>query len=120
MDYLVPFCGAAKTSLHNQVFLEGVKSALIAPKQATSAGVVRGEAYTTGEGAWTEEQKNASLKAFSRVYAGWGLSQAFYREKLYEKVLGFKDLEDFLVGFWEAWGTLKGECLDQPYLRFVD
>ncbi len=30
MDLIFPFCGAAKTSLHNQVVLEGVKSALLA------------------------------------------------------------------------------------------
>ena len=36
-----------------------------------------------------------------RVYAGWGLSQAFYREEVWRK-LGFSSLEDFLVGSWEA------------------
>lgn len=37
-----------------------------------------------------------------------GFSQAFYREKLYESVLGFKDLEDFMKNFWEAWALSKG------------
>ena len=36
-----------------------------------------------------------------RVYAGWGFSQAFYREKLNLK-MGFASLEDFLIGFWEG------------------
>jgi homoserine O-acetyltransferase len=36
-----------------------------------------------------------------RVYAGWGLSQAFYREELWRRI-GFSSLEDFLVGSWEA------------------
>lgn len=36
-----------------------------------------------------------------------GFSQAFYREKLYEKALGFKNLEDFMVNFWEAWALSK-------------
>ncbi len=36
-----------------------------------------------------------------RVYAGWGLSQAFYREEVWRKI-GFSSLEDFLVGSWEA------------------
>lgn len=40
-----------------------------------------------------------------------GFSQAFYREKLYETALGFKDLEDFLQNFWEAWALSKGEWL---------
>jgi len=36
-----------------------------------------------------------------RVYAGWAMSQAFYREKLYETV-GFASLEDYLVRSWEG------------------
>ncbi|KAI7360783.1 homoserine O-acetyltransferase [Hortaea werneckii] len=39
MDLIVPFCGSARTSLHNRVFLEGVKSAVLAGKQGVSAGV---------------------------------------------------------------------------------
>src|ERR1051325_11556715 len=35
------------------------------------------------------------------VYAGWGLSQAFYREEVWRRI-GFSSLEDFLVGSWEA------------------
>lgn len=44
-----------------------------------------------------------------RVYAGWGFSQAFYREKLHEKALGFAGLEDFMKNWWEAWALSKGE-----------
>ena len=36
-----------------------------------------------------------------RVYAGWALSQAFYRQRLYEGA-GYSSLEDFLVRNWEA------------------
>jgi homoserine acetyltransferase len=93
MDKIAPFCGSAKTSLHNQVFLEGVKTALVAAKGASSAGICKG--YTTeSEGKqWTKEESETGLKALGRVYAGWGFSQAFYRQKLYESVLGYKDLE---------------------------
>jgi len=42
------------------------------------------------------------------VYAGWGFSQAFYRERIYDSVLGFKGLEEFMTGFWEAWALSKG------------
>ena len=38
-----------------------------------------------------------------------GLSQAFYRERLHEKHYGFKDLESFMQGFWEAWACSKGD-----------
>lgn len=96
MDYAIPFCGSAKTSLHNQVFLEGVKSALTAAKGVSSAGVCKGEAIAGDYWVWSEQEKEVGLKALGRVYAGWGFSQAFYREKLYEKVLGFKSLERYL------------------------
>jgi homoserine O-acetyltransferase len=36
-----------------------------------------------------------------RVYAGWGLSQAFYREEIWRKI-SFSSLEDFLIDSWEA------------------
>ena len=104
MDKIVPFCGAAKTALHNQVFLEGVRSALIAPKGVASAGVCKGDIPSP----WSKEEREVGLKALGRVYAGWGFSQAFYRARLYEKVLGFEDLESFMTGFWETWGLSKG------------
>lgn len=109
MDLIVPFCGSAKTSLHNQVMLEGVKSALYAAKGTISGGVMKQDVRTQREGysAFDMSTKEIGLKALGRVYAGWGFSQAFYREKLYEKVLGFKDLDDFLVNFWEAWAGSK-------------
>jgi len=107
MDLLVPFCGSAKTSFHNQVFLEGVKSALVSAKQGSSAGICNGQDYTGGYKPWTDEEKTNGLKALGRVYAGWGFSQAFYRQKLYETALGFKNLDDFMVNFWEAWSTSK-------------
>ncbi|KAG8624333.1 hypothetical protein KVT40_007400 [Elsinoe batatas] len=130
MDLLIPFCGSAKTSLHNQVFLEGVKSALIAAKNGSSAGVTSGELYPERHKGWTAAQRESGLKALGRVYSGWGFSQTFYRQKLYEKELGYKNLDDFLVNFWEAWALSKdpdnlltmlytwqaGDCSDQnPY-----
>ncbi|EON62322.1 homoserine O-acetyltransferase [Coniosporium apollinis CBS 100218] len=110
MDLVAPFCGSAKTSLHNQVFLEGVKSALLAAKGMSSGGIVKGEMADKEEyRGWNDEERNNGLKALGRVYAGWGFSQAFYRERLYEKAptLGFKDLDDFMVNFWEAWALSK-------------
>ncbi|KAH6872231.1 Alpha/Beta hydrolase protein [Alternaria rosae] len=111
MDLAVPFCGSAKTSLHNQVFLEGVKSALYAAIGTSSAGVAKPD-HLTAQGKrvqFESENREVGLKALGRVYAGWGFSQAFYREKLYETAptLGFKSLDDFLVNFWEAWALSK-------------
>jgi homoserine O-acetyltransferase len=110
MDLAVPFCGTAKTSLFNQVFLEGVKSSLLAAKGTTSTGSIRGCSIQVRRDPrlWTEREKVVGLKAFGRFYAAWGLSQAFYREKLFQKDLGFENLEDFLVNFWEAWACSKG------------
>ncbi len=80
-------CGSARTSIHNRVFLEGVRATL------------------TGDPAWRgdhfSDHPKRGLRAMGRVYAGWAMSQAFYREKLYEQV-GFASLEDFLVRSWEA------------------
>lgn len=57
---------------------------------------------------WTAASRDTGLRALGRVYAGWGLSQAFYRERLYETALGFAGLEDFLKRFWEGWALSKG------------
>ena len=86
VERIAPFCGSAKTSRHNFVFLEGVKAALTAD--------------AAWAGGWYETPPEKGLRAMARVYAGWGFSQAFYRQKL-DLTLGFASLEDFLVGFWE-------------------
>ena len=78
---ILPFCASSKTSIHNNVFLEGVKAALIADKNWNKGN------YKT--------QPVAGLKAFGRVYAGWAFSQDFYREKLYKKI-GYNKVEDLL------------------------
>ncbi|RAL16733.1 homoserine acetyltransferase family protein [Aspergillus homomorphus CBS 101889] len=109
LDLVVPFCGSARTSIHNQVFLEGVKCALLAAKHISSAG--SGDAGVLeadqSDRIWSDKEKEVGLKAFGRGYAGWGFSQAFYREKLYETALGYKNLEDFMVNFWESWALSK-------------
>ncbi len=108
MDIVVPFCGSARTSIHNQTMLEGVKSALLAAKHTSSAGPAAERIEDKDKvRTWTDDERTAGLKAFGRVYAGWGFSQAFYREKLHEKAYGAKDLEDFLKSFWETWGLSK-------------
>ena len=78
---ILPFCASAKTSIHNHVFLEGVKAALIADKNWNKGD------YTS--------PPISGLRAFGRVYAGWAFSQDFYREKLYKK-FGFKKADDLL------------------------
>jgi len=79
-------CGTARTTPHNFVFLEGVEAALTADA-----------AWNDG---WYEKQPDKGLRAFARVYAGWGFSQPFYKQELWRQI-GFSSLEDFLIGFWE-------------------
>jgi homoserine O-acetyltransferase/O-succinyltransferase len=80
-------CTSARTSPHNKVFLEGIRATL------------------TADAAWRDgrfvERPVRALRAFARVYAGWAMSQAFYRERLWERV-GFASLEDYLVRAWEG------------------
>ena len=80
-------CGSARTSAHNRLFLEGVRATL------------------TGDPHWQGDHFTAhptrGLRAMGRVYAGWAMSQAFYRDRLYEQA-GFASMEDFVVRSWEA------------------
>ena len=85
VEAILPFCASAKTSIHNIVFLEGVKAALCADQNWKNGN------YTS--------PPVMGLKAFGRSYAGWAFSQTFYREKLYKKI-GFDTYEDLLVD-WE-------------------
>ncbi|MFM1988906.1 MAG: hypothetical protein RJA99_1863 [Pseudomonadota bacterium] len=83
----VVVCGAARCAPHNFVFLEGVKAALCA------------------DPAWNglsfDRRPERGLRAMGRVYAGWALSQDFYRDRLWT-ALGYSSLEDWLVGNWEG------------------
>ncbi len=87
VERILPFCGSARTSPHNFVFLEGVKAALTAD--------------AAFKGGWYGEPPTTGLRAFARVYAGWALSQAFYREHVYLGQ-GYSSLEDYLIAFWEG------------------
>jgi S-formylglutathione hydrolase FrmB len=72
MDIIVPWCGAARTSLHNQLLLEGVKSSLIAAKGISSAGSKEGGTALKGQEirTWSQEEKEAGLKTIGRANAG--------------------------------------------------
>jgi homoserine O-acetyltransferase/O-succinyltransferase len=85
-----PIVGASRTSEHNQVFLKSLRAALSADPLF--------DAGRYSPGAWP----TVGLRAFARIYAGWGLSQAFYWQREY-RAMGYSSLEDFLVGFWEGY-----------------
>jgi homoserine O-acetyltransferase len=80
-------CGSARCAPFNHVFLEGVKAAL------------------TGDPAFQDgrfvSKATTGMRAMGRVYAGWALSHAFYREEAW-RGLGFDSLEDFLARSWDG------------------
>lgn len=84
---LLASCGAARVSPHCYVFLAGAKAAMLADP-----------AFADGE---YEAPPERGLRAMARVWAGWAVSQAFYREGLYRN-MGFDEIDGFLVDFWEA------------------
>ncbi|HTH58566.1 MAG TPA: alpha/beta fold hydrolase [Paraburkholderia sp.] len=87
VERLVVLCGAAKTSFHNQVFIDGVRATLTTDP-----------AYQNGTFVSRPER---GLRAMGRNYAAMAMSQTFYREELWRRA-GFSSLEDFIVGSWEA------------------
>ena len=80
-------CGSARCSPYNHVFLEGVKAAL------------------TADPAWQDgrfvAKPVAGLRAMGRVYAGWAMSHAYYRDELWRET-GFTSLEDYLARSWDV------------------
>jgi homoserine O-acetyltransferase len=88
VERAIVVCGSARTSVHNKVFLSGLLRTLEAAPEYL------------GNGQFSAEPA-ATLKAFGHIYAGWGLSQDFYRARLFETALGAADLESFLRSDWE-------------------
>ncbi len=85
---IVAICGSARTSVHNRVFLAGLMATLEAAPEYDGAGLFKA-------------QPHATLRAFGRIYAGWGVSQDFYRAGLHLSALKAPDLETYMRGDWE-------------------
>ena len=81
-------CGSARVSIHNKVFLSGLLRTLEAAPEYLGSGRFSAEPA-------------AAVRAFAHIYAGWGLSQDFYRERLYETAAGAASLEEFIKTDWE-------------------
>ncbi|PSB55711.1 alpha/beta fold hydrolase [Chamaesiphon polymorphus] len=84
---IAALCGTARTTDHNRIFLQSLRSALTADPAWTGTGFDR--------------LPERGLHTFARIYASWAASQEFYREGLYYS-LGYSSLEDYLVRAWEA------------------
>ena len=80
-------CGSARTADHNKVFLQGLLRVLEAAPEHVGGGRFSAEPV-------------AALRAFATIYAGWGLSQDFYRAGLYRTACGAADLDDFVQTQW--------------------
>ncbi|MBD3678192.1 MAG: alpha/beta fold hydrolase [Rhodobacteraceae bacterium] len=80
-------CTSARTSPHNQIFLQSLRETL------TTDPAWRGNHFA--------EFPVQGLRAFSRIYASWAMSQAFYRAEAWREA-GFTSLEDYLVRAWEG------------------
>jgi homoserine O-acetyltransferase len=88
VESILPFCGAARCSRHNFVFLEGLKAPLLLDPE-----------WRQG---FYDAPPTRGMRAAARVFAGWGFSQAFFRQRLDIEALGFASLEDFITHFWEG------------------
>ncbi|MCJ1278166.1 hypothetical protein MMC21_005981 [Puttea exsequens] len=102
-------CGSAKTSGHNYAFLEGPKTALI-----TSVDYADGSYKSKGV------QPLRGLRAFGRAYCAWLTSGAWYRERLWERALGYKSIENYIkeqseasFAEWDAEDLLLLACMWQ-------
>ena len=96
VERIAVVCGSARCAPHNRVFLDGVRHALIADP-------------AWRDGVFTEVPVRG-LRAMARVYAGWALSQTFYRDEMWRS-FGATSLEDYLVTFWEV-GYARRHAVD--------
>ncbi len=88
VERAIVVCGSARTAVHNRVFLSSLLRTLEAAPEHL------------GNGRFSAEPR-LNLKAFGHIYAGWALSQDFYRAGLHITALGAPDLETFLRTDWE-------------------
>jgi homoserine O-acetyltransferase/O-succinyltransferase len=87
VERAIAVCGSARTAVHNQVFLRSLLAALEAAPEHV------------GRGRFSAVPTNA-MRAFARIYAGWAMSQDWYRDNLHLTTTGAADLDDFLDNHW--------------------
>ncbi|EIM80480.1 alpha/beta hydrolase fold protein [Stereum hirsutum FP-91666 SS1] len=88
VERFVVLCGSARTSPHNQCFIEGPKIALVSSKD-----------FENGHYKTTPQH---GIRAFARVYSAWAYGQTWYRNKQYLYDGMYPDLNSFIRGNWEA------------------
>jgi len=87
VDRAIILAGSAKTSVHNTVFLLSLLATLEAAPEHL------------GDGRFSAEP-HAAIRAFARVYAGWAMSQDWYRAGLHLSSSGAANLDVFLDEHW--------------------
>jgi homoserine O-acetyltransferase/O-succinyltransferase len=86
---IVPIAGSARTCTFNKVFLAGIRSAIVSDPDWNN-------------GFYGDTPPIKGLRQFGRVYAGWGFSEAFYRQEVFRTAFGAASVEEFIETFWEA------------------
>ena len=86
----VVICGSARTSGHNYTFIEGPITALL-------------NSTDYADGAYKAKgiQPLRGLRAFGRAYCAWLTSGAWFRERHWEKSLGFRSVEEYISNTME-------------------
>ncbi|PCH36082.1 homoserine O-acetyltransferase [Wolfiporia cocos MD-104 SS10] len=97
VEKFVPICGSARTSVHNQCFLEGPKAALVASKDFDNGH------YKTNP--------HIGIRAFGRAYSAWAYGQAWFRQHGHLHNGLYSSLDDFLRADWEG-GFLAWDAND--------
>jgi homoserine O-acetyltransferase len=98
VERAIVVCSSARTAPHNRVFLYGLLRTFEAAPEHIGGGRFSRPPLTT-------------LRAIGNIYAGWAISQDFYREGLHMSALGAPDLETYLKTDWED-GFMKRNAAD--------
>ncbi len=86
VEAAAPIAGSARTGSFNKVFLLSLRRAL--------------ELDPAFHDGFYDRPPINGLRAFSAIYAGWGLSEPFFRKAAYT-AFGAKDHDQFVQYFWE-------------------
>lgn len=88
VDAIAPISGSARTADFNKVFLSGNIRAITSDPD-------------WNDGFYTDKPPVNGIRTMAAIYAGWGLSEPFYRQQLY-KAFGAADVPQFIDQFWDA------------------
>jgi homoserine O-acetyltransferase len=87
VERIAALCGTARTTNHNRIFLESLRSALTSDRTWTGCGF--------------NGIPDQGFHTFALIYASWAASPAFYQAEIYQQ-FGYTSLEDYLNRGWEA------------------